>query len=792
MKKLFYLSFISISCMLQAQETSSPSMKSPFRDPVVEEGERNIILQNRCGNRLTMLFYPDRTDIEISYKPNAFRRKEFRARNFSNRDNQTILFPKFVLNDIRVGDVVDFDYDPFFTRIGTFTSWKAKNTISIVNLADENAFAISSSSPLLLAFKPHHKFEEQDGLLSEKFVDRGEEIVSFVRFSSYEQNRFRVLTDGTYILQLYENEVILVGGEENNYQVDRILRKYEGLDLKALLYLNENILAPGLNNGLVHFNDSAFQKVIDLNQRIVYSGMDEGGACFGALNRIYNLIWLRDGSMTSSLCAAAGNPSLIKHWAPFALENPSIMTREDGTKIPEFLQILGSRWTKKEPDGIYYATLSAYTYFMTTGEDDLLYSSGFSTLLDAIDYFLKNNWDPANQMIVTNTIGESPLEGDPVYGYDAVNGNFERTSDPSYKIQNIRLAASLYNQVNTYNLLLMAGVLLQQQPALDKGRITRYTALADSIVQTLQHEFYDKKNDCLFFYYFFTKDNKRYAEGYDELNNPWEDSWASALGPFFPLPQLQLKTARKIAEKWPLVRPDYGYCPWNMLSSALYEYGMNSADYRKMLLDEVSEALQLTRKYPMRGGLTEYRTQTESWRPLPFTYASFKYSLSGQLVKPLPMGMAVRASMNVDRIENFRYRLSKINVLSSGAGDQVSSWSMNGIPVSYTLQVPLSYLLPGINNINVQRGYNFPGFRLYSSSAELIDCRTENGIIRYTFYGAATSQLIFENYNESAELKITDDKGKNLDFTNEEFTTQFRILQIHQPGRFEVQVKLAN
>ena len=117
-------------------------MQTYFSDPPVEEGIRNIILQNRCGSRLTLLFFGDRAELEFVYKPNAFRRKDFRARNFSNRDNFTTMFSSFVLPDTEEKNVKSFDYDPFVTSFSTETASMAKNTVTVINIADDVNFTL--------------------------------------------------------------------------------------------------------------------------------------------------------------------------------------------------------------------------------------------------------------------------------------------------------------------------------------------------------------------------------------------------------------------------------------------------------------------------------------------------------------------------------------------------------------------------------------------------------------------------------------------------------------------------
>jgi hypothetical protein len=362
--------------------STSPTI---YREPQIEEGKHNVLLQNRCGNRLTLLVHDDHTDLEWVYKPNGFRRKEYRARNFSSRDVQTKLFRASALPEIGAELIEKFDYDPFVTRLEVLAPSTARNLITVVNIADENCFAIAADRPLALTFTPHSQFEVRDGRLIEKFSDRGEEIVSFVFFEGFEDNRFRFLDDGRAVVQIYENELVFVGGEENETQIARLERKMRPLSLGKLLERNETLLHATLKKGTLSVVEDDFQRVVDLNRRIVFSGLDAGGACFGALNRIYYLIWNRDGSMTTAMAARAGNPDFLRVWAPFILANPAWRRDENGEKVPEWLQILGSRWTKSEDDGIYYAALSLYTLFQTTGDTDFLDSPEWQTLLQALD-----------------------------------------------------------------------------------------------------------------------------------------------------------------------------------------------------------------------------------------------------------------------------------------------------------------------------------------------------------------------------------------------------------------------
>ncbi|HOK04537.1 MAG TPA: hypothetical protein PLN24_04710, partial [Victivallales bacterium] len=547
-------------------------MKTFYREPMIEEGIHNIILQNRCGNRLTLLCLTDRCEMEFVYKPNAFRRKDFRSRNFSNRDNQTTLFDSFYLPDITSSMIKNVYYDPFYTKLEVKSESGAINIISVVNLADENCFVISARQPLLLAIKPHFEFNVSDGILYELFSERGEDIVAFISFPGFELNRYRMLDDGTHVLQILENDILLIGGEENKMQMTRILRRFEGMPLDELILQNEKTIKTTLYKSLVYVNEDDFQDVIDLNRRIIFSGMDEGGACFGALNRIYYLIWVRDGSMTSCHMALAGNPIFIQRWAPFLLFNPSQTMVNEKKVVRDFSQLVGTRWSKSEDDGLFYAVWTAFTYFRTIGDISLFSDELINLLIECIENHLERCWDKRICLLSSDTLGEDPLTASPYFGYDIVNGSMLKTRYQDYKHNDIVRCSSLYHQVNMYNVLLMTVCLLNECDRTDLLEYQkRYLKIANELRNSL------RKN-------FISEDGKLYSLRFDMVDGTekflgivkgidyWEHGWAVSQGPFFPLPYHQIESCRELYKSWESIAGTYGFCPWNVMARQLFNY----------------------------------------------------------------------------------------------------------------------------------------------------------------------------------------------------------------------------
>lgn len=732
-------------------------MKSYYRSPQVEEGIRNVILQNRCGNRLSLLVHERHTDLEFLYKPNAFRRKDFRARNFSSRDNCTAIFPAFSFPEIGAAMVRQWDYDPFILRLGIEAEGGARNHLTIVNVPDENVFVVSARCPLLLALRPHGRFEESDGLLQERFRDRGEEIVSFVAFPGFEHNRFRLTDDGQAVLQIFENDCILIGAEENDAQVERVCRKLAGKTIQILEQETETCLAPVLQQGRMTLQaDDALQRVLDVNRRMVWSGLDAGGACFGALNRIYHLIWTRDGSMTASALARAGWPDVVETWTPFLLANPSERLDDGGRRVREFLQLVGTRWTKTEDDGIYYAVLSLFTLAQASGPTRLLSDGTLADVLDILDHTIATRFDSERGLFGSDTLGEDTLAGSPYFGYDTVNGAFAASHQHVAGAPQLLRVFSLYQNINMYNCLMMAQVLisLTRDPRHAEKR-ERYAGLARTLATQLRQQFVNETG-CYRSMCVLTDDGR---ETWSDTGDFWEYAWAVSAGPFFPDPVVALRSARKTVETWPTLKA-YGYCPWNFLASILKEYGLSTAGYREMLDQQVREALTVSTKYPMPGLVTEYQGNIEGWRGLPFGAGSLVLSVCSLLVRALPLGLAVRASDLVDRVESYRWRCSCLDVVAEGSGDEVAGVRVNNRRLEGTLQLPESWLRMGRNDIVAERGVYRGGARLVASSAMLLDVQVNGTSVHYQLSCPVAADVIFEGLDASTTVTVASAEGQ--------------------------------
>jgi hypothetical protein len=340
-----------------------------------------------------------------------------------------------------------------------------------------------------------------------------------------------------------------------------------------------------------------------------------------------------------------------------------------------------------------------------------------------------------------------------------------------------------------YNALRMADAILDASPALRARAAGRYAALARRLAEAIDSKFLGPegvyRGDLLVF-----ADGAREWVDFPQADY-WEYAWAVSSGPFLPNLPAAVRSARMAARMWPGIR-DYGYCPWNTLSRFLKEYGLPSEAYRKMLSDEVREALLETPKYPMRGALTEYYKWTDGWRGLPFSAGTFILSAAACLLQPLPMGLAVRASDLVDRIDNFHWRSARIDAAAGGRGDVVAAASINGRPLVGTLQVPETALRMGRNRIEVTRGQSFGGVRLYGSTAALITAEATKDRLTWHFASPADAQVVVEGFDRTKRIRALDAAGKAVEFRAEPLPdTGLTVLSLAAAGDFTVTVDLA-
>jgi hypothetical protein len=382
----------------------------------------------------------------------------------------------------------------------------------------------------------------------------------------------------------------------------------------------------------------------------------------------------------------------------------------------------------------------------------------------------------------SDTLGEDSLQGSPYYGYDIVTGAFT-TWRHSAEVRGRRILRcySLYHQINTWNVLGMLLVLLEQRPDLRAREASDFLRLRDRLARAIRDGF--ARDGVLRSLMFRYDDGGREWRGFGDEVDFWEHVWALAQGPFWVDPGLLTTSARQVREQWwrhlEEGRRGPGNCPWNVLARFLRETGLSSAAFSRMLEPEVRAACHTPIKYPLRGALVEDLGNPDSWRALPFSAGSFLLAHASLALQGLPQGLAVRGSPAVRRVGGFRYRQARIDVELHGEGDDVAGYRLNGKSGGRCLQVCQAWLRPGLNTLEISRGEPAAS-RILGSDAELLELTEDARGVTALFRSALPLQIRFEG---GVVPTVGTPEGRALRAVVREIPgVTWRVLETAEPG----------
>ena len=291
---------------------------------------KTILSHGRLGVRIELNFN-DEGVLELWISPRAETSSASRDRNWSNRDDHTRLFDRIGLRDLSQQQFVRCDYDPFHIVV-VFQH----QTLHLISLYDEAGVTLWFENVQIVDFKS----DKADTPLSRdaqtfavSHPDRGE-IFHFAAVLESGKFTHQLVTDegrSTYAAaRLEANKTLAILG---GLHEDRVLERAQNVAQRgcnALLEHNEKLVNDALQSGHIELrDDKALQKLVDINRRVLLSQQDAQGAIRAALNRIYYLIWARDGAIIECFKAHAGWSEGVEKWSRFLLDNPLVIEDEE-------------------------------------------------------------------------------------------------------------------------------------------------------------------------------------------------------------------------------------------------------------------------------------------------------------------------------------------------------------------------------------------------------------------------------------------------------------------------------
>lgn len=640
--------------------------------------------------------------LEIWISPRPGSSRDYRDRNFSNRDDHTRLFDRVSLPALRAEDFLGCEYDPFHV-VAKFR----QQTLHLVPLVHLPAIVLWCEAAQRVDFKSD-KADRPIALATDGFLvehpDRGEEFIFAAIAPSAHFGHQPVVDDGRSLycrVELPPGAPLLIGG---------FTRLEKGLlDLLAahsrhtpedILATNEAAIEPLLRPGRFQLREQTdWQRLLDNNRRVLAAMQDHSGAIRAALNRIYYLIWVRDGAMIEVFQAYAGHASALRRWTDFLLVNPTVI---DDPEFPgkTFLMLVNPI-TKWEEDGVFFAIWSTFIAWTQTGDDAIVSPSRLRLLDGAMDWLERYCFDPTRGLFGRYFYSETPLPRSRDDGCDNAVGM--KTDPTNCRIggKEVRRSYDLYcNQ--------LAYAAYRMLAAMHRGKNkSRYSEKASALREALR-PFYAEVD--------FGKGLPDYGDllledGSCHRAAPYgldkcDYLWAFSLPPFMPFPE-HCDTIRDRLQADLMKQPqEHFLAAWFSLLASLDGTVFPSARFQAAV-DYAARLCYLPGQFlAMPDTVVEMTDIPDGhpWhdvRPQAFSVGPWLAAVNGRGVRRLPFGLAVRPNPFLEEILNYEWQLARVRFAFTGDGEDLAL-TVNGKTVRHTWQIPEVFWQPGDNVVEIK------------------------------------------------------------------------------------------
>jgi hypothetical protein len=651
---------------------------------------KTILLHNRHGLRIELNFHTEGL-LELWFSPLSGRSLAARDRNFSNRDDHTRLFDRLRLPGLTEAAFLRCDYDAFHTVVH-FTH----QILHVVPLFDQPGLVLWCEKPQLLDLKSD---KADSPLLREprRFAvthpDRGH-LFHFVA----------ALETGaafTHQLQLDPGRSIharatlpahrrlaLFGGLATESVAD-LARAALRLPLARFLAAEARAIAAATSPGAFELRGQPrLQRLLDVNRRVLISMQDTSGAIRAALNRIYYLIWVRDGAIIEVMHGHAGSLQPLLRWAEFLLANPTVIDSEKpGGRA--FL-MLANPITKWEEDGVFYAIWTVFHAWTQSGDAHWRTPARLAVLADSLDWLERRCLDPRSGLFGRYFACETPLPGSRDDGYDNAVGHPADPSRVHWQGVPARRSFDLYINLYAYAAYGMLAALQPDAPAA-ASYLRRALALGEKLARFLPPDRLPDYGDILG------------ADGRTRRAGPFgldltDYVWGLSLTPYFPqpwrLPAIRLALLRHAVQNpknWFLA----GY--FSLLAHLDPEW-CDEAEILRAIRLAARQCHRPGHYLPMPDTVVEMFDipDGDPWhdvRPQAFSIGPWLATICGLGLRRQAHGLAFRAGRSLKKITAYEYRHARLDATFAGSGPHLAA-TLNGAPLLHTLQIPEDRLAP--------------------------------------------------------------------------------------------------
>jgi hypothetical protein len=720
--------------------------------------ETFVYMQNKRGIRAEYCL--DRSSLELWVSPLAGKSIHYQDRNWSNRDDHTMLFDRIKIPGFPLSDFDSCDYDPFHLVL-----YYKNNTLHLSQVYSEPSIMVWFEKPGHIDFKVNADLigrTPKSLVVEEEDRGRNFEFSLFLGQGEGQLVHQPVLDENRSIharAELADNQFVLISGELASERVSTMAKKYAQKGIDEILAENDRQIEKALQPGTFTLNGhDEMQKLLAVNKRVVHSLQDFSGIMRTTSQYIYYLLWYRDAGVNSTFLSYTGWAEPAMQNANIVLQNPNISKEEPAGKF--FGQLMGGPLSKWEEDGLYFVVWPAFAYYTQTG-DDKFCKGGYLENMEAGMKWLEDYcFDEEMGLFGRYFANETPFKGSHDFGFDYATGAptgkwiIEHEGKPVVRTYDYYI--NLYN----YNVYLMLAAMTEGEKS------ENYLQKAKSLEEKMR-PFYAYDDEMPSYGYVETEDGAKELVDWDAIDHT-DFLWPASIAMFHPnVPKVD-KRMRTGMYRYLRQEPKGNFiCAYNSVLTAM--------DTKVFPEDSIMAALeylvpQSTRpgKYrPMPYAIPEMVDELDGHpfhdvRPIGYSISPWMSAVTNLGVRRLPFGIAMRPTKSLSSIKRYTYQQGFLDIDYSGQGENIKSLSINGKKLEGSLQVPLSWLTKGSNKVVVEMDKGAkPVNLLVSSTVQLNDIKKNQGNTSYQVKAYGHNVLVFENLDKN--IILTDQAGSQLE-----------------------------
>jgi hypothetical protein len=486
--------------------------------------------------------------------------------------------------------------------------------------------------------------------------------------------------------------------------------------------------------------------------------------------------------MNASHLAYSGWVDPAGKQANVAILNPNYEYENPEKKF--YGQIMAGPITKREEDGLFFVIWPAFAHWTMTGDDTYVSGKYLENMEQGIRWLEDECYDPEMGLFGRYHYCETPLTGSRGDGWDDAVGKPTFTWDSEYQGKTIVRSYDIYMNLLNYSAYLMLASMTEG------GKHQEYMEKA-AILEDNMMKFYET-DSALPSYGTLIAEDGTVVEA-----EPWgldrtDYLWSLAIPTFTPnLPgkydELQKAMFRELRNE----PQGHFLCAYNAFLTSLDTETFPEDSILAALDYLVPQSIRPGAYLPMPYTIPEIVDVEDGHpfhdvRPLVYSIAPWLSAVTNLGLRKLPFGVALRATDQLENIENFQYMGGLIDVNFTGSG-KISRILINGEELTHSLQVPDDKIKEGSSKILVELSeYPLNSDLLISSTVRLKHLEQKGEVMIYDITAYSQNRLVFKNLNK--DFYILDNEGNEIPFKTQEYK-DLKYIEFDGRGDYVLAVK---